>query len=131
MFGWSGGPAVDYLIQLRRAWDAPIDQKADALNVLANNVARMTLPGQGFVRDMRRSLDATDPRQGALMMLLGRPVDEYNYSLEFLFDSKFNEGYSLTPDAEDGMRALQGLEDFPRIPLQELTSPVSRQVPRR
>ena len=131
MFGWAGGPFVDWLIQLRRAYKAPLDQKADALNVLANNVGRIALPGQGFVRDIRRSLDASDPRQGALMMILGRPVDDYNYSLEFLLDPRANEGISLDPTAEDGLRALQGLEDFPRIPITELTSPVSRRVPRQ
>jgi hypothetical protein len=61
LFGWAGGPFVDWLIQLRRIYKSPLDQKADAVNVLANSVGRIALPGQGFVRDVRRSLDASDP----------------------------------------------------------------------
>lgn len=126
IFGWSGGPAVDYTIQLKRAYDAPLDQKVDALNMLANGVGRMSLPGQGFVRDLRRNLNATNLAEGALQMMLGRPIDDYNYGMEFLYDPDFHTGYDLTPQAESGIRSLRGLEDFPNFPIQQLTSPVSR-----
>jgi hypothetical protein len=65
------------------------------------------------------------------MMLLGRPIDDYNYSLEFLFNPRFNEGINLDTIAQEGLRSLQGIEDFPRIPILELTSPVSRRAPRQ
>ena len=126
MFGWAGGPAVDNIIQLRRTYKAPLDQKADALRTLARDIGRLALPGQGFVRDFRASLQARTPAQGAMMMLLGKPVDDYNYSMEFLFDPRFHDGYNLTPDAQRGLDSLLGVEDFPNLPLMQLTSPVRR-----
>lgn len=128
VFGWSGGPAVDYAIQLKRVYDSPLDQKADALGILGSSVARMSLPGQGFVRDIRRSLGSDIPVNAAMQMLLGRPIDEYNYAMDFLYDPRFNEGYEPTAIGQESIRALRGLEDFPSQPIHQLTSPVSRSV---
>jgi len=126
VFGWTGGPVVENIIQTKRVLDSPLDQKADALKALGQSVGRLSFPGQVFFNDLRRSLSADNPAEGALMMMLGRPVDDYNFNLEVVLDPK-NTDFNLgDPNAVEGLRSLKGLEDFPRIPIAQLTSPVSR-----
>ncbi len=86
IFGWAGGPVVDYSINARAISTAPLDQKYRALGTLAKNVGRLTFPGQIFINDIRRSLDSDHVGEAGLKMFLGRPVDEYNFSLEVLYD---------------------------------------------
>ena len=81
IFGWTGGPAIDDVFQLKRVLDVPVDQKADALKILGRQVGRLSLPGQSFYNDLRRSLSANSPREGALMMMLGKPIDHFNHGL--------------------------------------------------
>lgn len=62
------------------------------------------------------------------MMMLGKPVDNYNYNLEMVLDPKNSDLTFEDPSTIEGLRSLNGLEDFPRIPIMELTSPVSRSI---
>lgn len=87
VLGWAGGPVVDHTINLKRVWDAPPDQKATALGNLAKNVGRLILPGQIFLTsDIPRAFESDNPAEAGLKIMLGRPVDEYNFSLEVLYD---------------------------------------------
>jgi len=126
VFGWAGGPVVENIVQLKRVADSPLDQKADALKALGTSVGRLSFPGQVFYRDLRRSLDQDNPAQGALMMMLGRPVDSYNFNVEVTLDPNNTSPNIQSPEGLEGLRSLNGLEDFPRIPIAQLTSPVSR-----
>lgn len=75
VFNWAGGPAVDYLIDLKQLVDAPVDQKAAAARRLARDVGGLAFPGQMFLSDLGRMQDETDdPRLAALLMMLGRPT---------------------------------------------------------
>jgi hypothetical protein len=117
VMGYAGGPVLDNIIQMKRVIDAPLDQKGDALKMLATQVGRLSMPGQLAYVDVRDALDTNDPAQAALRMMLGRPIDDGgNFALDKIYDPS-NTGFQLQfPESEDSLRSLQGLS-YPKIPL--------------
>jgi hypothetical protein len=79
---FTGGPAVDVVEDFRALVDAPLDRKAQAGRQLATTVGSLAFPGQLFVSEIGDVLNADDLQQGAFRLLLGRPVDAYNFSYD-------------------------------------------------
>jgi hypothetical protein len=85
VFGWSGGPAVDHAINLKRAIEAPMDQKAAALRRLALGVGRLSLPGQLAYTDFAETMNQDNPRDAFMRLMMGRPVDSTHFGMEYLY----------------------------------------------
>src|SRR5690606_6396042 len=84
--------------------------KAGALKRMADAGLRLSYPGQGFVRDVQTSLDATDPNQAFLSMMLGRPADTEHWAIVNLYDPDLPPDTSyITPETE----ASLVVPDFP------------------
>lgn len=115
IFGYSGGPAVDYIIETKRAIEAPLEQKGDALISLASSIGRLAVPGQIAYTDVRDALDMNSPEEAALRVLLGRPTEDQNWGIEVLYDPE-NTGMRLSPRGEESLRSLEGFT-FPRVQL--------------
>lgn len=111
IFGWSGGPTVDHVINMKRIMDAPLAQKGSALAYFSENVSRLALPGQVFFHEVGRALNQDNPMDAGLLLMLGRPVDIGHYSMDYVFDV---EGDPLTLETmyPENMRKLD-LEDMP------------------
>lgn len=108
---WTGGPAVDDLIQLKQVMDAPIDQKAQALKILSQRVGSLAVPGQVFLmHDVRRSLEAPDAMQAGLRLMLGKPVDDPEWPMNF-YSNDFN-GDPILPYTQDTLLKMPP----PRLP---------------
>lgn len=86
VFGWSGGPAVDHAINLKRLIDAPLDQKAGAAKRLVTDMGRLALPGQVFVQyDLPEALAQPTPGDAFLRLMVGKPVDHEHFAMSYMF----------------------------------------------
>lgn len=126
LFTWGGGPATDYLANLKTVLEAPMEQKPAALGRLASNVLRLSFPGQVAFNDVSDALDARSPDQAIFRLYLGRPSDELDWIGNWEVDPRTLEdeaarGYrpTLTPETD------QALRDMPTVPL-GLSSPRAR-----
>lgn len=79
---FAGGPSVDVAVDFKALVDAPLDRKAQAGRTLALTVGSLAFPGQLFYNEIGDVLNADDLQQGAFRLLLGRPVDAYNFSYD-------------------------------------------------
>ena len=106
---WGGGPAVQYAIDLAELASAPMDRKAGAMKRLARDLGRLSFPGQGFYRDISRTLDQDDPAQALFALMLGRPVDRGHFALDALYRTE------LAPPAipADRLPQIEGIPDLP------------------
>ena len=80
---FAGGPAVDVAVDFKALVDAPLDRKSQAARTLAGTVGSLSFPGQLFYNEIGDVLNADDLQQGAFRLLLGRPVDAYNFAYDF------------------------------------------------
>lgn len=85
---WGGGPAVQFGIDLALLMSAPFDQKAAAIGRLASDIGRISLPGQGFWRDMTKVLNANNPQQALFAVMLGSPTDKGHFALDALYTTE-------------------------------------------
>jgi len=106
---WAGGPAAQWGIEFANIIGGPTQYKASRLKRLAKDMSRLSLPGQVLVQgDLRSALDAENPAQAGLRLMLGRPVDSSEWAIEW-----------TTPDPELMPFPFQKREEqltFPRIP---------------
>lgn len=124
--GWTGGPVVDHILQLKRVIDLPFDQKADGLGDLAAQVGRLSYPGQiFFTRDIPEALDSDNALEAGMKLMLGRPVDDPEWPMEFMFGDQF-DGEPLTPEGRDALLNMEA----PRIPLLSPEPLGAEEVPR-
>ncbi len=79
---FAGGPSVDVAVDFKALVDAPLDRKAQAGRTLALTVGSLAFPGQLFYNEIGDVLNADDLQQAAFRLLLGRPVDAYNFSYD-------------------------------------------------
>lgn len=87
--GWSGGPAVEHVVNAKKMWDAPADQKAQAFRRWTGGMASLVIPGQIAFNDAMRSMDllgAGNAELGLVSMLLGRPYDHEHMGLDYLYN---------------------------------------------
>lgn len=85
---WGGGPALQFGIDLALLMSAPFDQKAAALGRLATDIGRISIPGQGFWRDISRVLDTNNSQQALFAVMLGKPTDKGHFALDALYTSE-------------------------------------------
>ena len=103
---WTGGPAIDDMIQFKQVMDAPIDQKVSALKILGKRVGSLALPGQVFLTyDVKRSLEAPDAMQAGLRLMLGKPVDDPEWPLQF-YSNDYN-GDPILPHTQDTLLKMK------------------------
>jgi hypothetical protein len=67
---------------------APFDQKAAALGRLATDIGRISIPGQGFWRDISRVLDTDNSQQALFAVMLGKPADKGHFALDALYSTE-------------------------------------------
>jgi len=79
---FAGGPAVDVAVDFKALVDAPLDRKSQAARTLAGTVGSLAFPGQLFYNEIGDVLNADDAQQAAFRLLLGRPVDAYNFAYD-------------------------------------------------
>ena len=93
LVGYAGGPIVDYTVNAKKVVDAEwtIEEKAKALKTLASNVFRLWYPGQVFKGEVMRAIDSGNPADAAMQIFIGRPVDDYNFALEVMYNPNNTE----------------------------------------
>ncbi|KKN88073.1 hypothetical protein LCGC14_0251450 [marine sediment metagenome] len=85
---FGGGPFTDILVDMKNIVDSPLDRRAAALKRMAKDIGSLALPGQVFYSEFSRAMDESDPRQAALLLGLGRPVDQGNFAYDFVINPK-------------------------------------------
>lgn len=107
---FGGGPYVDQLILLRRAWSGTLGERASALQQFARQQIGISLPGQQFYQDINRLLDDTiDPRTRALTIFMGKPSDPEHWATDVDYDE-------LIPYEPDPLLDFQNEERRERVP---------------
>ena len=84
--GFGGGPFTDILVDMKNIVDSPLDRRAAALKRMGADIGGLSLPGQVFYSEFSRAMDEKDPRQAALLLFLGRPVDQGNFAYDFVIN---------------------------------------------
>jgi len=79
---WGGGPMVQHLANVSELISAPAEEKAGRAKALARDFSRLAFPGQVFLNDVSTAMDQRNPMHGALLMMLGRPVDQGHWAME-------------------------------------------------
>jgi hypothetical protein len=83
---FGGGPFTDILVDMKNIVDSPLDRRAAALKRMMGDIGSLALPGQVFYSEFSRAMDESDPRQAALLLALGRPVDQGNFAYDFVIN---------------------------------------------
>jgi hypothetical protein len=83
---YGGGPVVQSAVDARNLWIAPMEQKPAAARRLASSIGSLAFPAQLAFVDLNRALDEQDPRQAALRMTLGRPLNDSNFNYDWVIN---------------------------------------------
>ena len=92
---YGGGPFTDILVDMKNIVDSPLDRRAAAIKRMALDFGSLAVPGQIFYSEFSRAMAEHDPRQSALMIGLGRPVDSGNFAYDWVISP---EAFPQTPE---------------------------------
>jgi hypothetical protein len=86
LFTWAGGPAMDYLSQVREVLAAPYSGKLNAARRVPESIGRLLFPGQVAIRDWQKSFqDGEDLGDVFMGITLGRPMSKSNMAMDYIF----------------------------------------------
>lgn len=105
---YGGGPFTDVLVDLKNIADSPLDRRAAAIKRMARDIGSLALPGQIFYTEFSRAMRQDDPRQAALLIGLGRPVDRGNFAYDFIINPEALPASPAQPRVE-GLPSLDEL----------------------